>query len=192
MSEIKQYSAENKSVRADTKDMLSENSDKNLFLKHTKRKQRKKLPVVVDIAIGVLLLAFAVGIIIGAYVMFRYYSDDFGETDIEYSFLVEQYVEDDVSIYRTTKNKELYMDVDGNALYFGRIIDVETIEDAKNGNNSALLTVSVSVKHKTGSGYRIGDYRIAVGSEYTLRSESVFINGTVVELAVLSDENGGN
>ena len=158
---------------------------KNISLNRNSRKRRKKLPIVADIVIGIVILVLAAGIAIGSYFIFRYYANDFGEIQVEYSFLIK----DNDDVYNTLKNKDLYMDIDGNTVYFGRITGVEIVVDNEDGN-STVLAIKVSAKHKRGSGYLVGENRIAVGSEYTLRTDSIVMNGTVVELAV-SDENGG-
>ena len=81
------------------------------------------------------------------------------------------------------------MDTEDNTLYFGKIASVDLIENAE-GENTLLLTVRATVKYKKGTGYSVGDNRIAVGSEYTLRSENISIEGTVIELTRMSEIGG--
>ena len=152
-----------------------------------KDRRKKRLPVFIDIIIGVLIIAITIGVVIGAFTLFRYYSDDYGDVKIEYKIIA--YSGNDYSLYRTMKNKELYMDSDDNTYYFGKIANVELIENP-NGENVLILTVKASVKYRKGTGYSIGENRIAIGSEYSFRSETVKINGTVVELAQTSVSGG--
>lgn len=172
-------------VNAGNKD-ISDILGKNLSLNRNYKRIKKKLPVVTDIIIGVLILVLVAGLAIGAYFAFRHYANDFGELQVEYSFLVTN--KDD--IYNTLRNRELYMDTDENAQYFGRVSSVYTVENEEIGS-ATILTVKVPVRHKNGSGYLIGENRIGVGCEYALRSESLVMQGTVVELTVLSNGNGG-
>ena len=68
-----------------------------------------------------------------------------------------------------TSDKELF------ELFEAENINEENIE-------TVVFTVSVKAKYKRGSGYIVGEERIAVGSEYALRMDSLLVNGTVVEL----------
>lgn len=140
-------------------------------------KARKKLPLIVDIIITILMLAMVAGVIVGAYYLFRYFSTDYESVSIEYSFAVS--CEGNADEYKSVENKELYFDIDGSTVYFGKITAVEICED----NSLAVLTVEVTANHKGDEGYYLGDERVAVGSDYTLRIEDQTVNGTVVELS---------
>ncbi len=140
-------------------------------------KSRKKLPLIVDIIITVLMLAIVAGVIVGAYYLFRYFSTDYESVSIEYSFAVP--CEENAEEYLSVENKELYFDIDGSTVYFGKITAVEVSED----NSLAVLTVKVTANHKGDEGYYLGDERVAVGSDYTLRIDDRIVNGTVVELS---------
>ena len=169
-------------------DMLDEKIKRKISAtERRKNGGKRKLPVIVDIIVGILIIAISIGIAVGAFLLFRYYSDDYGDVKIEYT--VVAHCDGDQSVYRTMKNKELYMDTDGNTLYFGKIANVDIIENAED-QNTLLLTVRATVKYKKGSGYSVGDNRIAVGSEYTLRSENVSIEGTVIELTQMTEVGG--
>lgn len=137
---------------------------------------RKKLPLIVDIIITVLILAMVAGVIFGAYYLFRYFSTDYESVSIEYCFAVP--CEENASDYQKAVRKELYFDIDGSTVYFGKITSVSISED----NTLAVFTVEVTANHKADEGYYLGDERVAVGSDYSLRIEDQTINGTVVEL----------
>lgn len=137
---------------------------------------RKKLPLIVDIVITVLMLAIVAGVIVGAYYLFRYFSTDYESVGIEYSFAVE--CKENASDYQKYVRKELYYDVDGSTVYFGKIESVSVSED----NDLAVIIVEVTANHKADEGYYLGDERVAVGSGYTLRIEDQTVSGTVVEL----------
>lgn len=137
---------------------------------------RKRLPLIVDIIITVLIFAMVAGIISGAYYLFRYYSTDYESVSIKYSFAVE--CEGNASEYQKADRKELYFDTDGSTEYFGRITAVSISED----NSLAVFTVEVTANYKASEGYFLGDERVAVGSDYTLRIEGQTVSGTVVEL----------
>ncbi len=140
---------------------------------------KRRLPIFVDIIIGIMILALFAGIMAGAYFLFRYYTDDYEGIELEYIF-VSPCVEDE-DAFRTMRNKELYYDVDGNTLYFGKVTEVGVVGSTDAGRY-LVLKVNASVKYKSGEGYTVGDCKIAVGSEYSLRIDGRVVEGTVVEL----------
>ena len=131
-------------------------------------KVKKKLPVAVDIIAGILMLVLVLAVIIGSYLLFRYYSNDYDGVDVEYQITVS--VLDDPDTYKSLEGGELFMDVADNSVYFGKITGVKTVKDPGDhpGNNGGkvILTVQASVKHRDGEGYSVGDSRLAVGSKY--------------------------
>lgn len=145
-------------------------------------KVKKKLPLAVDIIAGIIMLALVLGVIVGSYMLFRYYSNDYETRNVTYTVVFN--VEDEINKYASMKNGELYMDVDGNAVYFGKIISTPE-KDAELGR--VTLEVNASVKYKKDEGYSIGDNRLAVGSEYKLRWLEKTLSMSVVELG----ETGG-
>ncbi len=147
-------------------------------------KVKKKLPLAVDIIAGILMLALVCGVVVGSYMLFRYYSNDYDTKNITYTVLFVANKELDE--YGLKKTGELYMDVSGNAVYFGKIEEVKRIEH--NGVKSITLKVKADVKYRSGEGYSIEDTRIAVGSEFKLRYLAETLNVSVVEL----DETGGD
>lgn len=149
--------------------------------------KRKKTPIVADIIAGVLIIAIAIGVVVGTVYMFRYQSNDYGNINIEYQILI--YTDKDESYYAPMKNKSLYVDADDNSIYFGKVTDMEFSADTK-GNDVLILTVSAQVKHRESDGYSISGSRLAVGCEYTVRSESIAVSGIIVELDTAASEGG--
>ncbi|MBQ8408972.1 MAG: hypothetical protein IJY39_08925 [Clostridia bacterium] len=146
------------------------------------KKKAGRLPVIVDIITGILLLVVVIGIFVGAYYLFRYYADDYEGVDVEYTFICVSEEAGEIN-YRTLRNKELYLDTADNTLYFGDVVSAE-LYDLQNeaGEMMLVVVVEANVKYKSGEGYTVNDCKIAVGSEYTLRSGNVEISGTIVEL----------
>ena len=140
---------------------------------------KRKLPVFVDVIIGVIILAIFAGIVVGAYFMFRYYTNDYAGVKLEYVFISP--CAEDIDAFRTMKNKDLYFDLDGNTLYFGKVTNVDVV-DSVNTGKYLVLNVSADAKYKSGEGYTIGESKMAVGSEYSLRVDGRVVVGTIVEL----------
>ncbi len=145
---------------------------------------KKKLPLIVDIIIGILMIAMVCALIVGSYMLFRYYSDDYNGVDIEYTVVYR--TSSPIADYINMENKGLYLDTEDNAIYYGEIIDVRMQNGEGKDDNALLLTVSSTVKHKRGEGYSIEDKRLAVGSELCLRCDDITMDVTVVELAAIS------
>lgn len=140
-----------------------------------KKVARKKMPIAVDIIISILMIAIALGVVGGTYFLFRYFTVDYESVSIEYTLLVENA---DTESYGGILNKHVYMDVDGNTVYFGKIIGVETYE--KDG--AVLLNIALNAKYKSEEGYFAENSKISVGSSYSLRTDSKNISGTLVDL----------
>ena len=157
-----------------------------------KNRKRKRLPLVLDIVAAVLLVAIVVGVAVGAYQLFRFYTDDYEGVEVEYTFiLISERVWE--MNYRALRNKELYLDADGNTVYFGTVVSSEIVATEDDPAVGMLtLTVKANVKYKADEGYSIAGHRIAVGSEYRLRSETLTIDGAIVELTDHSRMEGGN
>lgn len=161
------------------KEVLGEKKGRNFLSNRSSKKKNKRLPIFVDIIIGVLILAIAIGIVLGSFFLFRYYADDYGEESIEYVFITHS--SQDKSVYQVMRNSELFMDAEDNSFYFGKVTNVDIIE-GDDGPNTIIFTVTAKAKHKRGSGYVVGNERIAVGSQYTFRVGSTTIDGDIVEL----------
>ena len=137
---------------------------------------RKRLPIVIDIIIAILFVALFAGAIVGAYYAFRAFAVDFESVNAEYTMLIHT---ENSADFAGLEEQALYLDVDGSVEFFGKIKSVQASE--KNGG--VLMVVSATVRYKEGEGYAIGDSRLAVGQEYTLRTQGgKSICGTVVEL----------
>ena len=145
------------------------------YAQKKKNTARKKLPLAVDIIIAVLMLAIALGAVGGAYFAFRYFTVDYESVSVEYTMLVK---DSDVSSYTGLVNKHIYMDKEGNTIYFGKINAVEIYEE----DGSALLTVALTAKYRSEDGYYADNSKIAVGNTYNVRTDTKKISGTVVEL----------
>lgn len=136
---------------------------------------RKKLPIAVDIIISILMIAIAIGVFAGTYYLYRYFTVDYENVTVEYKLLIEN---TDTESYSGVLNKHVYMDIEGNTVYFGKIIGI----DAYEGQNAVILKIALNAKFKAEEGYFAGNSKIAVGSSYNLRTESKAISGVIVEL----------
>ena len=143
-------------------------------------KVKKKLPIAVDIIAGILMLAIVCGIVVGSYMLFRYYSDDYDTKSLSCTVFFN--ADEELNKYMSMKNGDLYMDFTDNTVYFGRITEVRTDED----NNRVILQVTVDARYRDEEGYSLGEIRLAVGGEYKLRYVEKTLNVSVVELS------GGN
>ena len=126
-------------------------SDKVLMGSNVKVK--KRLPLAVDIIIGILMLALVCAIIVGAYILFRYYANDYETRNVTYTVIFDA---EDVKKCASMKDQDLFLDVDGNSVYFGKIKEVLLPENT-DGAGQVILTVNASVKYRSGEGYFIGD-----------------------------------
>jgi len=153
-----------------------------------KARKKKKLSVVADVIVVVLMVALVVGAVIGSYWLFRYYSDDYEGVNITYTVACP--CGEDISAYAAIKNKGIYLDTEENSLYFGKVVDIQLVQ-AENANETNILLIKIvaSVRYRAGEGYSLHDNRIAVGSEYKLRSGSTVVDVTVAELS--TDTSGG-
>ncbi len=149
-------------------------------------KVKKKLPIIADIAAGVLMLALVIGVIIGSYMLFRYYAEDYESITVTYDVVFETY--DGTEEYLFMKNKDVFVDTENNTIPFGKIISVETEEIEGFGvGNRVILTVKAEARYRKGEGYSLGERRLAVGSTFELRCAERVIDVTVTELAVGGD-----
>ena len=51
-------------------------------------KVKKRLPVVVDVIAGILMLVLVLAVIVGSYMLFRYFSNDYDKVNVEYKLSV--------------------------------------------------------------------------------------------------------
>ena len=149
--------------------------EEDIDYRYRKSKARRRLPIAVDIIIALLLLAITVAIIGGGYFALRYFTIDYESVNVEYSILVEQ---ENVKKYADLSGKHLYMDVDSNTLYMGKVKSVDIYE----ADGAAVITVEFEAKYKSEQGYFADDYKIAVGKKLDVRTDSVKISGKIVEL----------
>ena len=197
MSEIKKYSPDEKDVNLKREDKKKSHGSSGLGSSHTvelfggKRiadkslgsnvKVKKKLPLVVDIIAGILMLAIVCGVVVGSYMLFRRYANDYETKSINYTIVFS--VDKDINKYASMTNGELYMDVNGNTEYFGKILSVR-LENGAETSGNVIATINASVQYRGGDGYSIGETKIAVGSTHSLRwGERDLNNVTVVEIS---------
>ncbi len=159
---------------------VSRRSDPHYMAQRVKIK--KKVPLAVDIIAGIFMLILVCAVIIGTYMLFRYYSNDYEGVEITYT--VDVYAKkQDLARYMSMRNEEVFMDKDSNAVFFGKITSVEVSEKT----DHMQLTVKADAKYRLGEGYSIGYTKVAVGSRFTLRcGEESLYDVTVVGL------EGGN
>lgn len=130
-------------------------------------KVKKRLPIVLDVIAGILMLVLVLAVIVGSYMLFRYFSNDYDGVNVEYEVCVR--VDGELVLYQELVGRELFMDVEGNSVYFGRVTEVESLLDpGSDGSDGGriIITVQAGAKHRDGEGYSIGDSRLAVGSKY--------------------------
>ncbi len=169
--------------------------DKGDFLigeRKEKSKQNKKfsdkkrsVPLALDIIIAVAIVLVVAALIVGAYFVFKNYADSYKDVNIEYTLLICDV--DGTTDPETLKGKEIYLDLDGNTYYFGKITNA-TLLKGVDGAVQITADVSVSSKHRRGEGYSVEGNRIAVGTEYSLRLGDGGFDATIVEIS----RGGGN
>lgn len=193
MSEFKKYSVdENKLKKADAKkaepsDPISSVLDPSAIGKKRKAsvmvpvstRKKKRFPLVVDIIVAVLMLAIVGGIFVGAYALLKNYSNDYKGVSVKYTVVCEDKT---LSSFTSMINEDVYCDVDGNTLCFGKVKDVRL--QTRTGAQAVVLTLELDgVKYRDGEGYFVSDERLAVGVTYTFRHGEYTFSGTVVELS---------
>ncbi len=148
---------------------------KNDALAYKKNKARRRLPLAVDIIIAILLLAIAIGIVVGAYFGFRYFTVDYESVTIEYTILAKT---DNAKAYSDIVGKHIYKDEDKNTLYMGKI----TSADVYSADGEVVIKVQLDANYKSEEGYFAENFKISVGKSIKVRTESFNINGEIVEL----------
>ncbi len=199
MSEFKNFETDEKKLKkADAQKMSSaEESSTAAEMPGTKKNRAstvmmpvsggksKRFPLVVDIIVGIVMIAIVAAILVGAYLLFRYYSNDYNGTNINYTIVVN--TEEDLSALAPLSHGELYCDVNGNTLYFGKVRSIK--QEDSNGVKMFVLEIGLeNVRYRDGEGYCVETERIAVGTDLTLRCGEKEINGTVVE--IVKAQNG--
>ncbi len=148
------------------------------------RSARKRMPIVLDIIIAILLAAMICALAVGGFYAFRHFTVDYDTVEVEYTVVIDE------KIAVNLKNDQVYCDVDGNTLHFGKIKSM-SVDD----NGRQIIVIAQTVKYKPDMGYSIGNERLAVGCEYILRTErGKILSGTVVEFvdkSISNNEKGG-
>ena len=199
MSEFKKYNVdENQLKKADAKKaeavdpVISEldlssgkKRRKSSVMVPVSARKKTKFPLVVDIIVAVIMLAIVGGVLVGAYALLKNYSNDYKGVNVEYVVVCEGV---GLGSFVSLTNEDVYCDVDGNSLYFGKIKEATLHKDA--GAQKVLLTLDLEgVKYRSGEGYFVSEERLAVGESYVLRHGEATFECTVVEL--YKNENGG-
>ena len=149
--------------------------------------KKRKLPLAVDIIVAFVIILFAVGLLVGVYYGFRLYSDSYKDASVQYTVLISGEDAQSISDPNALKGKELYYDGEDNTYYFGKITAV-TVFNGTDGEVQITAKVSVDTKYRADEGFSVGDNRIAVSGEYTLRIEDSTIDIAIVEI----QRGGGN
>ena len=147
------------------------------------RSARKRMPIVVDVIIAIILAIIIGAVAVGGFYAFRYFTVDYDTVDVEYMIILDE------NSAKNLKNEQVYCDIDGNTLHFGKIKSIGT-----DGNGRQVVVIAHTVKYKADEGYSIGEERLAVGRSYNLRTENgTNVSGTVVEFLdkMDSDAKGG-
>lgn len=144
-------------------------------------KVKKKLPIAIDIIAGILMILIVIGAVVGSYILFRYYSNDYDSKKITYDVIVDAAY--DYEQYKSMIKQDVYLDTSDNSVYFGQIVRVEKIEGE---TDRIVIKISATAKFRRGEGYILGGKRLAVGSEFArLRcGERSLGDATVVRLTV--------
>ena len=141
-------------------------------------KTKKKLPLAVDIIVGIIMIALVIGVIAGAYMLFRYFSNDYEGVSVEYTVVFEG---EDLTPYLSMKSKDVYIDTEDNTLYFGKITETKIAQ--RDGAEQMIMKIVCSdVRFKNGEGYTVSGKRLAVGSSFDLRCGEKTVSVTVTEL----------
>lgn len=193
MSEFKKYEAEeNKLKKADAKKASAADPSATVSELVGAKKSRvsaamtpvsvrknKKLPVVFDVIVAIVMLALVAGLFVGSYMLFKYYSNDYTGVNVRYTVVYEG---ENMHTFAALTNEELFCDIDGNSVYMGKVKEVK-IEKGDNAQQLILTVELDGVRYKKSEGYFVSDQRLAVGSEFTFRHVEKTFDGTVVELA---------
>ena len=140
-------------------------------LKNLKKNKKKRMPIAVDIIVAILLLAMIGFACFGVYQLFRLYADDYESKTVTYVFAVNN------SEAVPMAESGVFYDADGNTFFFGKVKACE-----KKGNGMLLISVEVEAKYKEKEGYSIDRYTLAIGKSYTLYTNNIVLDGTIVEL----------
>jgi hypothetical protein len=195
MSKFKNYDAEDKNLKmADSRKMKSEEGIGGTDLSGIKRakgistmaplaaKKHNKAPIVVDIIVGTAMILLVVALLVVAYLAFTYYSNDYNGVDIRYTLMCE---DEDLASVVSLNNSDVFVDVDGNTLYFGKVKEIK--QENSDGKSAIILEIKISdVKFREGEGYTVSSERLAVGKKFTFRYGTKYISGIVVEIENLS------
>lgn len=195
MSEFKNYDTEeNKLKMADSRKMKSDEGIGIPEFSGIKKargvatmtpvssKKNKKAPIVVDVIVGIVMLLLVAALLIGAYYVFTYYSNDYKGVSLTYTMMCE---DEDLASVVTLNNADVYLDVEGNSLYLGKVKGIK--QEDSDGKSAIILEIRIDkVRYRDGEGYTVSSERLAVGETFTLRYGEKYISGTVVDIENMS------
>ncbi len=144
------------------------------ILHEVKARQKKKMPVWLDLVVSLLIIVIVIGVIFGAVKLFDMYISDYEEKTVEYTFVTPSIPAE------LQKGDALFVeseDGEGNVLYMGKIQSHRELSDG-----SIAVTVRLSVKYRPEDGYMNEEYRIAVGAKYPIKYGSDSFACEIVEL----------
>lgn len=148
--------------------------------------KKTKFPIALDIIISILLVLLVVAIVAGACFIVARFNDAHDSRNIEYQLLIERSEIDDI-----TKGENLYVDKDGSAIYFGRVVDVNdrvVVTGKEQNADYVIVTLHATVQYRDDEGYSIGSERIAVGREISARIDSDTFKCEIISLVILRDQ----
>ena len=76
-------------------------------------KVKKKFPIVVDVIAGVLMLLIVIGVVVGSYLLFRFYSNDYSNRQVTYSLVINS--TEDFEKYKALEKKDIYFDTSSSS-----------------------------------------------------------------------------
>lgn len=156
----------------------SKKTGKETYRRSNKQGRKKRWQVVTDIIVAILMIAFIGGLVVGGYYIFRYFSDDYETVDVTYTFIIpKDELEGATVAVKTLAGRAIYCDSDGNTHYFGKISSAEVTAEG-----DLVLSVDVTAKYRSEEGHLVDGISLAVGMDYTLRTEYNGMNGTIVRL----------
>ena len=111
-------------------------------------KKSKKAPIVVDVIVGIVMLLLVAALLIGAYYVFTYYSNDYKGVSLTYTMMCE---DEDLASVVTLNNADVYLDVEGNSLYLGKVKGIK--QEDSDGKSAIILEIRIDkVRYRDGEG----------------------------------------
>ncbi len=148
--------------------------------------KKSKFPLALDIIISVLLVLLVAAIVAGACLIVARFDDSYDSKDIEYELLIDRAEIDDIQ-----KGVNLYVDKNGSAIYFGRVVDINervVVTGKEQDADYVIVTLHATVQYRDDEGYSLAGEKIAVGREISARINNDTFNGEIINLLILRDQ----